>query len=101
MNIIDKNSFAVINVTEVFNTDDLIMADCHSISFKNIGAVDCTIANFPLAAGDAMLTLENNNIHAVDISRYDLIFEKGKPGTKRLIVFRTFHDFSKQPQQNL
>jgi len=96
-----QQSFAVINQFEVLFANCTIPADCQSISFKNIGAVDCEISGFPIAAGDAMLTLENPHIRAVDVTRYDLVFKQGATGSKKLLVCRTFHDFSKQPKQNI
>jgi hypothetical protein len=97
----EQPSFAVVNQFEVLFNSCTIPADCQSISFKNIGAVDCEISGFPLAAGDAMLTLENPHIRAVDTTRYDLVFKQGVPGSKKLLVCRTFHDFSKTPKQNI
>lgn len=95
--------FAVINQTEILYENWTIPSNCQSIAFKNIGDIDCEISGFPLKAGDAMITFQNNDNYAVDITRYDLQFTPAakQTGNKKLLVVRTFHDFTKQPKQNI
>lgn len=96
-----NKTFAVQNTFEIIRENMPIPAECQSIAFKNIGAVDCSIGGFPLKVGDPMLTLENASILAVDASRYDLVFDGKQTGDKKLIVIRTFYDFTKAPQNNI
>lgn len=93
--------FAVINTHETYREDYIIPSDCQSIAFKNIGTLPCTIADFPLNPGDGMYSISNPNPLAVDITQYSLKFDKNAVGTKKVMVVRTFHDFTKTPQQNI
>lgn len=98
---VSQGAFAVINEFQLYYENFVIPSNCQSISFKNLGDVDLDISGYPINAKDAMVTMENQHIKAVDITRYDLKFKAGMTGIKKLLVCRTYHDFSKSPKQNI
>jgi hypothetical protein len=78
------------NVSERINESTVVTANCQSIAFKNIGVADVVVNDIPISEGDALLTFNNADLDAFDVSNYKIVFNvTSSLAERQLLIIRT------------
>lgn len=75
--------------TQQYASNIVIPSNCNSILFKNIGATNCQVDNYPLPPGEVLGI--DGNLGEINVRKYNVTFDPTTGGVGNIVVTKKMY----------